>query len=75
MVKSLSAHENGITINKFNIPTRVQLIWKNDVRVNVTNDNAEKLFKLLSLLEENEDVQNVYSNFEVSDVIMKQLTA
>ena len=35
---------------------------------------VEKLFKLLNLLEENEDVQSVSSNFEVTDQIMSQLT-
>ena len=49
-------------------------IWKSDVSINVENDNAEKLFKLLNLLEENEDVQSVSSNFEVSDDIMNELT-
>ena len=54
-------------INKFNISTVNKLIWKSDVSVNVTNDNAEKLFKLFNLLEENEDIQNISSNFDVSE--------
>ena len=73
--KSNDLHSlNEKIINKFTEPTSTQLIWKSDVSINVENDNAEKLFKLLNLLEENEDVQSVSSNFEVSDDIMNELT-
>jgi len=33
------------------------------------------LLKLIASLEDDDDVQNVYSNFEVSDVVMAKLTA
>ena len=33
------------------------------------------MLKLLDLLEEDDDVQNVYSNFEVSDEMLEKLTA
>ena len=73
--KSNDLHSlNEKIINKFTEPTSTQLIWKSDVSINVENDNAEKLFKLLNLLEENEDVQSISSNFEVSDEIMNRLT-
>ena len=58
---------NEKIINKFSASTATQLIWKSDVSINVTNENSEKLFQLLNLLEENEDVQNVSSNFDVSE--------
>ena len=63
---------NEKIINKFASSTTTQLIWKSDVNINVTSDNAEKLFKLLNLLEENEDVQNVSSNFDVSEETLNQ---
>ena len=50
------------------------LTWKNNINVEVQKDNAEKLFKLLNTLEENEDVQNVSSNFEVSEEVLATLT-
>ena len=31
--------------------------------------------KLIAALEDDDDVQNVYSNFEVSDAVMEKLTA
>ena len=42
--------------------------------INVQKDTAERLFKLLNTLEENEDVQNVSSNFEVSEEVLAALT-
>ncbi|MDH5613641.1 MAG: YebC/PmpR family DNA-binding transcriptional regulator, partial [Gammaproteobacteria bacterium] len=35
--------------------------------------DAEKMIKLLDMLEELDDVQNVYSNADISDEIMSQL--
>jgi len=37
------------------------------------DDFAEKLFRLLEKLEDLDDVQKVYANFEVSDEVMEQL--
>ncbi len=36
-------------------------------------DSAQKLFKLLDALEDNDDVSAVYANYDVSDEIMEQL--
>jgi len=66
---------NNKIISKFDEYTTTKLIWKSEVVVSVVKDNAEKLFKLLNILEDNEDVQNVSSNFEISEEIIKQLTA
>jgi YebC/PmpR family DNA-binding regulatory protein len=41
--------------------------------VNVGLDDARKLTNLMERLDEHEDVQNVYSNFDVSDEIAAQL--
>ena len=35
---------------------------------------AEKLFRLIDSLEDIDDVQTVYANFEVSDEIMERIT-
>ena len=52
----------------------VGLVWKSENSISVEKENAEKLFKLLNVLEENEDVQLVSSNFEVSDETLMTLT-
>ena len=51
-----------------------ELIWKSNNSINIEKETAEKLFKLLNNLEENDDVQLVSSNFEVSDEILSSLT-
>jgi transcriptional/translational regulatory protein YebC/TACO1 len=41
----------------------------------VDEEKAASVLKLIAALEEDDDVQNVYSNFEVSDAVMEKLTA
>jgi YebC/PmpR family DNA-binding regulatory protein len=43
------------------------------VTVPLDLDGAKKIFKLIEALEDSDDVQNVYANFDVSDDIMAQL--
>lgn len=43
------------------------------VSVPLDRDGAEKLFSLIEAIEELDDVQNVYANFDVSDEIMASL--
>ncbi|MGI5863906.1 MAG: YebC/PmpR family DNA-binding transcriptional regulator [Myxococcales bacterium] len=38
-------------------------------------EKAPKMLKLMDLLEDNDDVQNVYANFEIDEALMEQLTA
>ena len=40
------------------------------VTVQLDEDGARKIFKLIDAIEESDDVQNVYANFDVSDEIM-----
>lgn len=41
----------------------------------VTEDQAASVLKLIDTLEDNDDVQSVTTNFEVSDEIMEKLLA
>ena len=50
------------------------LVWKSENEISISKDKAESLFKLLNILEENEDVQAVSSNFDVSDDVLDKLT-
>ena len=65
---------NEKIVKKFGQTNSSELIWKSENSINVEKETAEKLFKLLNILEENEDVQVVSSNFEVSDEILSSLT-
>jgi YebC/PmpR family DNA-binding regulatory protein len=42
--------------------------------VQVEGDNARGLLKLMDVLEENDDVQNVHANFELDDSVMESLS-
>lgn len=44
------------------------------VTVELEAQTAEKLFKLIEAIEECDDVQNVYSNFDVSDEVLAQVS-
>lgn len=45
----------------------VKAIWRPQNYVNVDGEKGETLLKLIGVLEEDDDVQNVYANFELSD--------
>jgi YebC/PmpR family DNA-binding regulatory protein len=45
------------------------------VTVELDEDGARKVFRLIETLEDSDDVQNVYANFDVSDEIMEKLDA
>ena len=53
----------------------VKAIWKAQNTVPVDEEKAQSLMKLIDTLEDDDDVQNVYSNFEVSDEVMAKLSA
>ncbi len=60
---------------RFGPPSSARLIWKPKTLVPVDGAGAEALFKLLESLEDSDDVQTVYANFEVSDDVMARLSA
>lgn len=53
----------------------VKAIWKPNLTTPVEEDNAQSIMKLLAALEDDDDVQNVFANFEISDDVLKKLTA
>jgi len=59
---------------KFGEASGTRSIWKPNLTTPVNEDHATSLMKLTATFDDDEDVQNVYSNFEVSDEIMRKLT-
>jgi YebC/PmpR family DNA-binding regulatory protein len=45
------------------------------VQVPLDEDGARKVFRLIEALEDSDDVQNVYANFDVSDEVMEKIDA
>ncbi len=60
---------------RFGDPREAYLGWKAQTTVTVSEDDAEKLLKLLDTLDDNDDVQRVSANFEIADDVMERLTA
>jgi YebC/PmpR family DNA-binding regulatory protein len=50
-----------------------KLIWKPQTTTELDLDSARALMKLIDALEDDDDVQNVTANFEVSDAVMAEL--
>lgn len=51
-----------------------KIIWRPLNVIACDEETAQKLFKFIDVLEDNDDVQNVYANFEVSEDILSKLT-
>ena len=60
---------------KFGEPRKASLVWRPQNTVAVDDEQGEKLLKLIENLNEHDDVQNVYANFEVSDALVQRLSA
>ena len=60
---------------RFGAPTSAKLDWRPKTLTPVEGESAEVLFKLLETLEDSDDVQTVFANFEVSDEVMARLSA
>ncbi|WP_019221169.1 YebC/PmpR family DNA-binding transcriptional regulator [Bartonella senegalensis] len=53
----------------------IKTIWKATTLAPIDEEKALSILKLISTLEEDDDVQNVYANFDVSDEILAKLSA
>lgn len=60
---------------KFGEPRKSALIWKPQNSIPVDDEAGEKVLKLMDALDDNDDVQNVYANFEVSDALVAKMSA
>ena len=58
---------------KFGEPRKAALVWKPQNTVAVDDAQGEKLLKMIDALNDNDDVQNVYANFEVSDALVAKM--
>ena len=54
-------------------PEGVKLAWRPRTSVEVGEDDAAQLLKLVDTLEEDDDVQTVWGNYEVPDAVLEKL--
>ena len=52
---------------RFGEPLKASLVWRPQASVAVDDEAGEKILRLIGSLEDNDDVQNVIANFEISD--------
>ncbi len=57
----------------FGEPKSAKLVWKPKTTTPVEGDKAETLFKMIEVLEDSDDVQTVYANFDISEDELKRL--
>lgn len=62
-------------ITKFGDPESAKIAWIASTTTPVSEEQAVSMFKLIDILEDNDDVQAVYTNLEVSDEIMTKISA
>ena len=60
---------------KFGAPESAGVIWRPNMTVKLDQEQAQELIDLIEALEDSDDVQNVFSNFEVDDAVMERLSA
>lgn len=62
-------------VEKFGDPVEARLDWKPTTTTELDEVTAATMLKLIDVLEDNDDVQSVSSNFEVSDEVLAKLSA
>ena len=58
---------------RFGTAGSARLVWRPKTTAPIDEEVATTLFKLLETLEDSDDVQNVYANFEVAEDVMARL--
>jgi YebC/PmpR family DNA-binding regulatory protein len=56
-------------------PESARLDWRPTTSVTLNEAHAAAVLKLLEVLDESDDVQNVYANFDIPDAVMQKLSA
>jgi YebC/PmpR family DNA-binding regulatory protein len=54
-------------------PESTKLAWRPQTEVTVGEEDAETLLRLIDALEEDDDVQTVWGNYEVPDEVMEKM--
>ena len=60
---------------RFGEPEEARLEWRPSNFVTLNEDKAAAMLKLLDALDDNDDVQNVYANYDIPDAVMAKLQA
>lgn len=72
IAEDLAAVRESLT-QKFGDPKMAKLVWKPKNTVKIEGDSARSLLRLMEILEDNDDVQELYANFEMDDDLLEAL--
>jgi YebC/PmpR family DNA-binding regulatory protein len=61
--------------DSFGEPRAVHIVWRQKSSIPVDEESAQKLLRMIDGLEDSDDVQDVYSNFEIADEVLERLSA
>ncbi len=61
--------------SRFGPPDLAKLDWRPATSVTLDEERAAPVLKLIDVLDDNDDVQNVYANFDIPDAVMQKLSA
>ena len=59
----------------FGPPESAKLDWQPTMAVTLAEDGAAAVLKLIDAIEDNDDVQNVFANFDIPDSVLQNLSA
>jgi YebC/PmpR family DNA-binding regulatory protein len=60
---------------RFGEPRSARILWRPKSGVPVDEEAGQKLLRMIDALEDSDDVQDVYSNFEIADELLERLSA
>jgi len=60
---------------RFGEPTATRIVWRPQTLTPTDAEGGEKLIRMIEALEDNDDVQNVYANFDISEEVLVRLSA
>jgi transcriptional/translational regulatory protein YebC/TACO1 len=58
---------------KFGEPEKAAIVWRPQNTIAVDDEAGEKVLRLIGGLEDNDDVQTVTANFEVSEALLEKM--
>ncbi len=61
--------------SRFGEPRSVRILWRPKSGVPINEEAGQKVLRMLDSLEDSDDVQNVYANFEIADEVLERLSA
>ena len=59
--------------SKVNVDLAAQLSWKPTNLINVDEESAHKVINMVNSLDDHDDVQEVFSNFDISEEFLDKL--